>query len=335
MKRSVLGLMYLIQGMRKAGVAVDEKLQRIGLRLESLDPNAVIHPVLEWDILKIITEGVEPEQGMNIGQHYVLAGYSPLLMLLLTSATTHTALEQGIRYQSLTYLSGILGLKKQNDQIALCYLPRDLQTAVGQLRAHAEIAGTYKFLRDIYTMMGLQMPEIRIALPFTRPIDAYRLAFYQQIYGQQVSFGAHQAEFWFDDRILKVAIPSADSLTYQIYAGKCQTELKRLDETVELPSLIQRVQDYLTLQCGALPSMAETAQALNLPERTLRHQLQQLNSSYKEIREQLMKDRALSLMEYQEYSIEMIAERLGYSEPAAFNHAFKRWFGYSPKQYGK
>ena len=26
-----------------------------------------------------------------------------------------------------------LGLKKQNDQVALCYLPRDLQTSVGQL----------------------------------------------------------------------------------------------------------------------------------------------------------------------------------------------------------
>ena len=114
MKRSVLGLMYLIQGMRKAGIAVDQKLQSIGLRVESLDPNAIIHPALEWDILKIIAEDIEPEQGLFIGQHYVLAGYGPLLMLLMTSPTTHTALEQGIRYQSLTHLSGLLGLKKQN-----------------------------------------------------------------------------------------------------------------------------------------------------------------------------------------------------------------------------
>ena len=99
--------------------------------------------------------------------------------------------------------------------------------------------------------------------------------------------------------------------------------------------MVQRVKDYLELQQGSMPSMAETAHALQIPERTLRHQLQQLNTSYKQIREQLMKDRALHLMEYQEYSIEMIAELLGYSEPAAFNHAFKRWFGYSPRQYGK
>ena len=205
----------------------------------------------------------------------------------------------------------------------------------GQLRAHSEIAGTYKFLQDIYKMIGLEMPEIRITLPVARPEDAKKLALYQQVYGQQVSFGTQQAEFWFDEWVLNVPIPSADLMTFNVYAGKCQAELQRLEETAEQPSLIQRVQDYLELQRGLLPTMAETAQALNLPERTLRHQLQQLNSSYKQIREQLMKDRALHLMEYQEYSIEMIAELLGYSEPAAFNHAFKRWFGYSPRQYGK
>lgn len=53
-----------------------------------------------------------------------------------------------------------------------------------------------------------------------------------------------------------------------------------------------------------MPSMAETAQALQIPERTLRHQLQQLQSSYKQIREQLIKDKALRLMEYKEYSTE-------------------------------
>lgn len=106
-------------------------------------------------------------------------------------------------------------------------------------------------------------------------------------------------------------------------------------EDEESPSLVQRVQDYLELQTGGMPTMFETAQALNIPERTLRHQLQQLNTSYKQIREKIIKDKALRLMEYNEYSIEMIAELLGYSEPAAFNHAFKRWFGQSPRQYTK
>ncbi len=40
--------------------------------------------------------------------------------------------------------------------------------------------------------------------------------------------------------------------------------------------------------------MAETAQALNLPERTLRHQLQQCDTSYKQIREEIIKDKSFA-----------------------------------------
>ena len=58
MKRSILGLMYLIQGMRKAGIAVDQKLQSVGLRAEALDPSSTIHPSLEWDVLKVIGQDV-------------------------------------------------------------------------------------------------------------------------------------------------------------------------------------------------------------------------------------------------------------------------------------
>ena len=63
MKRSILGLMYLIQGMRKAGVDVDAKLQSIGLCADALDTSSVIHPSLEWDILNVIGADVEPETG--------------------------------------------------------------------------------------------------------------------------------------------------------------------------------------------------------------------------------------------------------------------------------
>jgi AraC-like DNA-binding protein len=89
------------------------------------------------------------------------------------------------------------------------------------------------------------------------------------------------------------------------------------------------------MQNGVMPTMFETACALNIPERTLRHKLQQMQTSYKEIRERLIKQKALKFIEDSAYSIEQVAEMLGYSEPAAFNHAFKRWFGQSPRQYNR
>jgi hypothetical protein len=56
------------------------------------------------------------------------------------------------------------------------------------------------------------------------------------------------------------------------------------------------------MQNGVIPTMSETACALNIPERTLRHQLQQLQTSYKEIRERLIKQKAIKFIENSAYS---------------------------------
>ena len=335
MKRSILSLMYLIQGMRKAGVDVDQKLQKIGLRVDALDPSSIIHPSLEYDVLKVVGEDIEPIRGLFVGQHYALAGYGPLLMLLVTSPTVRHALNEGIRFQQLTHLTGELSIEFREHRIALCYTPKDLSDHLGLLMAQCEVSGTFKFIGDLYKMMGLSEPELKIELPFGYPQQDSELKQYYEYYGSQVQFDAQRATFWFDQAVLNVRIPSADSITFTVYEKKCIAELERLNEDEDTPSLLQRVQDYLELQTGLMPSMAETAHALNVPERTLRHQLQQLGTSYKQIREDIIKDKALRLIEYKQYSIEMIAELLGYSEPAAFNHAFKRWFGQSPRQYFK
>ena len=336
MKRSVLGLMYLIHGMRNSGIDVDTRLASIGIKADALDPSCIIHSSLEWDIQKVIAEGVKPEVGLLIGQHYALVGYGPLLMLLMTCSTLQDALKYGIHFQELTHLLGHLGLVHSQNYLALTYTPIDLETEMGLLRAQAEISGTYKFLQDIYKMMGLSIPNIRVELPFQQPQSVALLNQYKAYYGSDLHFGAEKAAFQLDNAVMNFSIPSADAITFRMYEAKCIAEIERLKVQDNDPaSLIQRVQGYLELQQGNIPSMASTARALNIPERTLRYQLQELNTSYKKIREQLIKHKALRLIEYNEYSIEVIAELLGYSEPAAFNHAFKRWFGQSPRQYGK
>ena len=336
MKRSILGLMYLIQGMRNAGIDVDTRLADIGIQADAIDAGTIIHADLEWDILKVIGQDVRPEIGLYIGQHYALAGYGPLLMLLVTCSTIKEAIHSGIRFQGLTHLFGQLGLAEVGSRIALTYEPVDLKTDMGLLRAQCEISGTYKFILDIYRMMGLSAPDIRVELPFDKPKDLTVLEKYYAYYGHDLHFSSQYASFQLNHEVLDIRIPSSDLMTFRVYEAKCIAELERLQQDMQHQHpLIQRVMDYLELQQGLIPGMAETAHALDIPERTLRYQLQQLNTSYKEIREQLIKHKALKLIEYNEYSIEAIAELLGYSEPAAFNHAFKRWFGHSPRQYVK
>lgn len=336
MKRSILGLMYLIQGMRQAGIPVDQRLEQIGLKADAFDPSALIHPDLEWDILRAVAKDIKPELGLDIGQHYALAGYGPLLMLLLTSSTVEEALKNAIQYQSLTHLSGQLLFQKKADYVALEYQSELLDQPLGLFRTHCEISGTLKFLQEIHIMAGLSFPEIRVELPFSPPQDEDMLSKFKKYYGKELYFNCDYARFVFQPSILELRIPSSDAITFRLYEDKCQTEIVRFetDDTLQ-NGLIESVRDFLDIQRGYIPSMAETAQALNIPERTLRHQLQQKKTSYKDIREHLIRQKTLKLIDDHSVSIERIAEMLGYSEPSAFNHAFKRWFGLSPRQFRK
>lgn len=333
MKRSILSLLYLIQGMRKAGIDVDQKLKRIGLSESAIDPSSIIHPSLERDVLEILGEGLEPEQGLIIGQHYSLVGYSSLLMLLVTSENIQKMLEKVMEYSCLTHLSGQIHVQYLDDKVALILKPLDLKTQLGQFLAHCEVSGTYRFIQDLYNMMDLKFPSLSVNLPFKSPEKSFIKQMYIDIFGDNIEFDSEHTIFYFDSVVLNEKVTSADPISFKVYEQKCIAELIRLNVHYLEPSLIQRVTDYLELQVGSMPTMAETSKALKIPERTLRHQLQQMQTSYTQIREDIIKYKALKLIEYQEYSIEKIAELLGYSEPAAFNHAFKRWFGHSPRQY--
>ncbi len=333
MKRSILSLLYLIQGMRKAGINVDQKLERIGLNEKALDPSSIIHPSLEQSVLAALGEGIAPEQGLIIGQQYSLAGHGPLLMLLVASDNIEKVLEKGVEYSRLTHLNGHLDVQYFENKIALRLKPLNLDTQLGCFLAHCEVSGTYRFILDLFNIMDVELPSIQVSLPFNFPENPELKQMYTDVFGDEIAFNSEQAMFYFDREILHKKIMSADPISFKAYEQKCENELMRLREVDNNPSLIQRVKDYLELQQGTIPSMAETSKALKIPERTLRHQLCQMQTSYKQIREDVIKQKALKLIEYQEYSIETIAHLLGYSEPAAFNHAFKRWFGYSPRQY--
>lgn len=55
-------------------------------------------------------------------------------------------------------------------------------------------------------------------------------------------------------------------------------------------------------------------------------------TSFGEILDSLRKRLAMRYLEDERISLQQIAWLLGYSESAAFTHAFKRWFGTSPRR---
>lgn len=80
-------------------------------------------------------------------------------------------------------------------------------------------------------------------------------------------------------------------------------------------------------------SFEEVSEMMHMTTHTLRRRLKEEGNSFQEIKDSLRRDRALQLLEQADLSIQEIGEVLGFSEPAAFSRAFKKWTGLSPASY--
>lgn len=83
----------------------------------------------------------------------------------------------------------------------------------------------------------------------------------------------------------------------------------------------------------ALPTLRESAAALHLAPRTLIRRLRALDTTYQEVIDDFLQGRACELLANDQRQIKEVAAALGFSNPANFGKAFKRWFGVSPGNY--
>ena len=82
-----------------------------------------------------------------------------------------------------------------------------------------------------------------------------------------------------------------------------------------------------------LPRLEEVAEELHLSPRTLIRRLRALATSYQVLVDEFLSARACELLANDGITIKVVADTLGFDNPANFGKAFKRWHGLSPGAY--
>lgn len=328
--RSSLGLIYLMQGLQQLGYDPEPVLQKHGLSLARLDPTSRIERARELRIYAdLVDSRIDPLMGLKLGRFYGLAGYGPLVMLLMTCATVHDALQTSVRYQELTYLFSRLRLEPGEHMSALVLSPMTMPPKAMRFRIDGETSGAFKMMQDMQASMGLQFQPERVDMPYPRPAEA---AAYEAHFGCPVRFGESDVRFWMRNSVLHTRLPSADANAHAMYRALCDQQLHKQNASSG-ERLIDRVQSHLNLFTHQLPNAEEVAQALGMSVRSLRRQLSEDGHNFRDVLAQSLYARAQQLLKDTALSIEEVAQQLGYAESAAFIHAFKRWSGQSPKAY--
>ena len=265
-----------------------------------------------------------PGLGLKVGPRYHLSTYGMLGLAMMSSATL---------YDGLYTISGLHGL---------CWTR--LRWRLLTIGGKALIAGReveplspclhYMCERDFSAlvvncseMLGFEMPLLEVCFSYPRPDYAQQ---YEAVFKCPVAFGAERNALVIDAELLKANLPQSNKAIYQVCFSQCEDLVARLagentyTEMVEF-LVVDAVDKFLSLE--------QVAEKLELSPRSVSRRLKAEGTSFSELLTRLRSTLAKELLLSRKLTIEQVADRLGYSEPAAFCHAFKRWTGKPPSSF--
>ena len=177
-------------------------------------------------------------------------------------------------------------------------------------------------------LVGKHIPVLSTQFAYAEPLHATA---YQQMYLGEFEFNSQRSGFSFHEQCLLWPIVRSASEIELFISQVPELIFQSPTTDTRLATKVKTLlQDY---PLTALPELPELAQQLCLSPRTLRRRLAQEGITLRELKQQLRQSMALHLLSEEHLSMADIAERLGFSEQAAFCRAFKRWTGVAPSQW--
>jgi AraC-like DNA-binding protein len=188
---------------------------------------------------------------------------------------------------------------------------------------------TVSAFAGLHIMQALCGPRWRareVCLPFEPPHDAAPL---RQALAAPLVFGAQRMEMLFPAADLERPLDTADALLHRMMSERI-AEL----ETMVPRSLPDEVRQLLrTLVFSATCTPRIVGLRLGVPVRTLNRRLAGQGTSVSALRDEVRRDTACHLLAQGGKSTGEVGRLLGYAEPAAFSHAFRRWTGMAPTRW--
>lgn len=182
--------------------------------------------------------------------------------------------------------------------------------------------------RALSWVSGRRLPMRAIEFPWSTPVWA---ADYEIVFGIHPLCNRDAVRLVFDSRYLLLPIVRnetelADYLDDQPRVWYTTRDFEA-SVTQQVRSILQRGLH------GEWPTPDEVAGRLNVSAQHLRRILRTENISIGHIKEDLLRDAAVSSLRRGGESQEKLAYRLGFSDASAFRRAFRRWTGTSPSAY--
>jgi len=154
---------------------------------------------------------------------------------------------------------------------------------------------------------------------------------YERILRLPIRFDAGEDGVLFPFSMMDSSNPSADAALRQLLERYAADQLAKIQTHARFSERV-RATILSMLPLGGLTADAVAAQ-LALSNRSLRRRLQEEDTSYQEILDDVRAELASRYLTKEKRGIEEVAFLLGFSDPSAFSKAFRRWTGKTPADF--
>jgi len=171
--------------------------------------------------------------------------------------------------------------------------------------------------------------QLAKAVHVTHPAPPYR-AEYERIFGAPVTFDAEWNAVLLDEKWLTQKIAVQPRYVFGILSEHADALLKSLENTKTTRGRVEGLLMPILHKGDA--SMDAIAAKMGLSRQTLFRRLKAEGATFEKVLDELRRQLALQYLRGKKASVNETAYLVGFSEPAAFSRAFKRWTGVNPRE---
>jgi AraC-like DNA-binding protein len=257
--------------------------------------------------------------GIELGLRTPIHARTPLVYLMMSSATLGDAVDHMVRYAPVLYGRPTrMWLEPDGDRTAILWGPGKSERQLGEYTAVLLV----RLFRQLVADESLVPLEVRFV--HAAPADAARQV---AALGAPVRFGQPRNAIVVS--AAQLALPSTHA-SPPLHALHEKVVAEALPPSVERP-LLDRLRAALADQLeGGPPPVSAIAKALATSTRTLQRRLAEHGIDYQQIVDDVRHERALALLADPAMSVLAVARAVGYGDASAFHRAFRRWTGTTP-----
>ena len=313
----------VIDALAERGIEVEPTLLAAQLSREALasNENRLPHQSMLrlWETAAVAAN--DRSFGVHVAEALPTGAYDLFDYVLSAAATVGEGLARLTQYVRLIYDHSDWRLVIEPRQVRL------IRRVAAPAPQYDEFSLALLLVRSRQSS-GTQWTPEQMAFQHERSADNRELA---RVFACPILFGASETEMRFAPSILQLPHTHSDSRLLAILTRYADSLLTSLPSGGDL---VASASSAIARQMAkALPSLACTAAAVHLPERTFQRRLAEYGASHSTLVGEVRRDLALKYIGDAGLSIGEIGYLLHFSDSTAFHRAFRRWTGEAPARY--